>query len=745
MVQAQARDTISSFSIEKAIADIIDKRKPLANRINSVSENLNSISKILGSVQLQRNTLLSKVQDKNTINKLNQIDFNPLSRQIENELVALDKLKSRFSRQTLNIGVIGRARQGKSRLLQSLTGLSSLEIPDGDGQHCTGVRSNIHHVSGIATYAEVSFHSEDSFLKEVIVPYYQQLDLGSIPQSLNDFTKSSLAEIKSASALDKAKYEHLKKYHKNVDRYQHFLQERNKIRIDKEQIREYVAQDTIEGKREYCAYLAVKQVDIFCSFPNQDIGKISLVDMPGLGDTGIGDADRMIQTLGKDIDVVLFVRMPKSMGDYWATEDVDLYDLANSALSDLPIQEWSFMVLNRVPKIENHKRCQELKEDIKEKHISVKDVIIADCADPEETQTAILDRVLDYLAQRIDVLDAKYASACQQRLLNIQKSFAEQLELAQEISGQNRNSDWNRQSTRLFSSLWNDIRENLESLIKDTISQRDTQDRNLASAVGRVIKDCEQNPNIPTVEEILQERNREGSFDGAYSECQHQVRTDLSQRFLNFDVALNESLEAAKSRVVKVLIENGRLGNIAEGEDSQFLHNLLAKIPEDLTELRQGFDTLATFELQYRGLIQHRIRKHLDVLTPDRTPYKREDFLDALFRNKYSDLQQAQRIRHNLSNAQKEAVYHCYIELEEILIEPNQAGFAIVEEFCDRILRSKGIRDEWEIFIKEYAAQVWQEEYAASNANYELKKEWIDLMTTLKPKSDLRHFKLENL
>jgi len=37
-----------------------------------------------------------------------------------------------FSRSTLNIGVIGRARQGKSRLLQSLTGLGTEEIPSGD-------------------------------------------------------------------------------------------------------------------------------------------------------------------------------------------------------------------------------------------------------------------------------------------------------------------------------------------------------------------------------------------------------------------------------------------------------------------------------------------------------------------------------------------------------------------------------------------------------------------------------------
>ena len=55
--------------------------------------------------------------------------------------------------------------------------------------------------------------------------------------------------------------------------------------------------------------------------------------MPGLGDTGIGDEDRLVRTLGQEIDFILFVRMPKITGDYWADVDVQLYDVANSCAS----------------------------------------------------------------------------------------------------------------------------------------------------------------------------------------------------------------------------------------------------------------------------------------------------------------------------------------------------------------------------------------------------------------------------
>jgi ABC-type phosphate/phosphonate transport system ATPase subunit len=52
-------------------------------------------------------------------------------------LVILEKLQARFSCDTLNIGVIGIMRQGKSTLLQSLTGLGNNVIPAQSGGACT--------------------------------------------------------------------------------------------------------------------------------------------------------------------------------------------------------------------------------------------------------------------------------------------------------------------------------------------------------------------------------------------------------------------------------------------------------------------------------------------------------------------------------------------------------------------------------------------------------------------------------
>ena len=129
---------------------------------------MRSLTHSLETLSQHRDRLISQIDESESQN-LQQLNFQQLQTQIQSQLAGLYLLKNRFNRNTINIGVIGRAGQGKSRLLQSLTGLSSNEIPTGDRGHCTGVRSTILHQPGIDIYGEITFHSEASFLQEVIV------------------------------------------------------------------------------------------------------------------------------------------------------------------------------------------------------------------------------------------------------------------------------------------------------------------------------------------------------------------------------------------------------------------------------------------------------------------------------------------------------------------------------------------------------------------------------------------------
>jgi phage shock protein A len=718
------------------IARIVQKRRPLAQKIETVETNLRNLSDALRQLEKQRAHLLERVSDRGTIEKLHEIDCSSIQKSINDELSALTNLKSRFSRNTLNIGVVGRARQGKSRLLQSLTGLSTAEIPDGDDRHCTGVRSNIHHDPNIdETYAEVSFHTEHSFLSEVIAPYYKELSLGSRPSSIQEFADTILPSLPKELAEKKqneAKYDHLCRYHTNIDRYRSAFSEPSPRHVSRHDIREYVAQDTLTGERIYFNYLAVKEVKIVCSFPNVDIGQIALVDMPGLGDTGIGDEMRMIKTLGQDIDLVLFVRMPKSFGDHWSDADINLYDMANSALTDLPIEEWSFMVLNHTSGDSgNRKNCESLAGSITEAHIDVQDVIIADCSNAEAAQDKILDRILNYLGERVEVLDRQYASACQDRVMQLQKTVAVELGKAKTAWKQASKDDWFPIFLELFEKFWNDLTRELKLLTSSTISKRDNEDKDFKTAVDDAIKKCREQTGIPDLETIQQKCDAAGANATAYDECLHEVRTHLSKNFIPLDIALKQSVEELKCSVTRVLKNHGKLEKLAEGDGSEFLRHLIEKLPEDSQGLRLGFQTLATFDLQYRGLLQHKIRKHLDDLTPNTTKYKLEDNfvidkLNDLTNGRTHKSSPAKKIFDNLSKAQSEAVNKCEKELKTLLTEPSQAGFAIIEEFVDRILRAEGVRKEWQIFLQTVASDVWIDDFGITIERTQLRQDWMD-------------------
>lgn len=708
------------------IAAIIEKRRPVVERIEAVELHLKTLSEALYALQQQRISQQQNVEELAGCGT-HEINTAPLQSSITAELQTLNKLKKRFSRDTLNVGVIGRARQGKSRLLQSLSGLTADEIPDGDRQHCTGVRSTICHEHTTDTYGEVWFHSRQSFLNDVIAPYYKALGLGQKPLSLDMFAKQPLRPLpkdRHAYAEPGAMHEHLKRYHTYFDKYAHLLGA-SPQKISRSEIREYVAQDTPDGQRIFFNYLAVQEVKIACLFPHEEVGQIALVDMPGLGDTGVGDEARLVQTLGQDVDVVLFVRMPKSSGDYWADVDVRLYDVARQALPMLPLELWSFLVLNRTgadsKNGDNWNNCEDLKDSLAEKHIQVVQQLTTNCASDAEAE-ALLDSILQYMTENITQLDRQYASACQASLLRLQTAIESELQKAQQTVGQaSFQMNWFPLFETLFDELWNELTNGLELLLKDLKEQRDQPDWDFRQQVDAALKACKEDTGLPTLEAIEIRRNGVGGYPGAYYQYLDEVRAHLSRHFLVVDEALKKGIAKIKSQVAGVLIQQGQLGGLTECRDAEFLDAIIRQIPDQLildkpSQLKFGFQILASFDLSYRGLIQHRIRKNLDDLTQDTTQLR------------LSESPSASEVLNCLTTLQAEAAYKCRTALNDLLDEPSQAAFAIVEEFIDRVLRAENVQKEWRILYAEMRAEVWGEQFGQLEERGRAQRAWLEVV-----------------
>ena len=191
--------------IHENIQAIIQQRQPMALRVAKSREALSSAVNNFEKFHILCREIFSEKDMANEFGNITKIseDFDKITFETTKRRDELKHLERRLNRNTLNIAVIGRARQGKSRLLQTITGLSTTEIPDGDGQFCIGVRSDIINEDTDVTYAIVNFLSESKFLNEKVAPYFEALreykpEIFSItPTSLQEFKNIQLPAVSS--------------------------------------------------------------------------------------------------------------------------------------------------------------------------------------------------------------------------------------------------------------------------------------------------------------------------------------------------------------------------------------------------------------------------------------------------------------------------------------------------------------------------------------------------------------------
>ncbi len=724
------------------INTILARRRPLAEQIERVQSHLRSMAALLTTFDHLRGEIIQRRPD--LTDALNTIDVATLRTGIDSELTSLAKLKQRFARPTLNIGVIGRARQGKSLLLQSLSGLTATEIPTGNLLHCTGVCSVIQNDPIPPSHAEITCYSEQEFLAEIIAPYYDLLGLGAPPLTIAGFEMQHLPmnadrpfdpdivqQYGRANLIEK--YRHLYRYQEHLNEYRRLLEPPHTRPIPVSEFRRYVAQYSDTGQPTY-NYMAVRAARITCAFPHSDLGAIAVIDMPGLGDTGIGNQERLIETLGDLVDFVLFVKKPAPGGDFLGDVDVQLYDTARRALP-LPIAQWSMLVLNQVSPPsglgDNTELCQKIQAELPAS-LQFVDSMIVDCANPTDVRHDILDRVLAYLLEHIRELDQQYADACRQSLLVLHQHIHAELERAsQALSVALPRGGTSAVFRERFDALWQELTRALETHVRDLHTRRDTESTLLEHAIAESIWTSKSINLLPTLEQIQDRRDLEGSYTIAYHQFLHDARTRLTSRLSNLDPALDAFVDEVRNELADLLKTHGRLGQVVAADGAAFFAEMARRIPEDAPELRRAFAQIATFQLSYRGFLHHRVRKHLDKLTPDLPNSQLKDITSA------SDVQEHLELFYGETVARVEQALH------GLLTSPNEAAFAVIEEFIDQILRTPHIARTWEGFYDEVKLEVWPEIFGDLTDSQRIQEEWHTVVKRVQQANQPERFQFE--
>jgi len=716
-----------------------------------VQGGLNARKSALHQLESSREKLLQGIDNEKTKQKLGNFCFSEIMSEIDAELEKLDKLRSRVCRETLNIGVVGKMGQGKSTLLKALSGLDDTYLPAYKGGACTAVRSIIKNREDEEVEVKVIFHSEQSFLEEVIRPYYAALGIESEPASLEDFAGRSFTEETPLGATDRKTYEHLKEdYHANLKYYRTQIKSGlpREVTITPNKIQEHVMQKRdSEGKLLTFKHLAVREVRISCKFNNPDIGKVALVDIPGLGDSKLGDEKVILETLGRQVDVVIFIKKPEPHRYQWDNLDRGLYDKATKELNNL--EKRSFMILNHseTEELKNFEACKALKETLDTIKVAQNPEII-NCNVVAEA-TRFFEQIILFLKDNIRMIDQSDANQIQVSLTRLHSNINNELEKAKkifDIQGYDLSRDIDDKYDELFGTdkkgWWRDFIVAFQKLRFELLERCNSENLDLKESVDAAVQICKsrKNAGILTIDE--QTRTNSGGNNKiaeieeqilasnpmkAYGDYRDQLRTILSDHFSHLDEGLQRSTGNVKNRIASILIETGRLGVLAKDlKDPQFIEqfkNLIEQEHSDLRRLQKGLQILVDFELSYSGLIEPQIYQHLVELGNIQQSDK--DQIAILGVDQFTS---PDKILTALEASYDKAVARIKASLEEILYQPSLAAYARVEKFIDNIIYHEDSQQDWKKFLRRVRSQVWQEELRKLEENNQKRKTWQSLL-----------------
>jgi hypothetical protein len=550
-------------------------------------------------------------------------------------------------------------------------------------------------------------------------------------------------------------------YQENLINYRNQLKDEPTIieDIKKGDIYRYVTQPR-DNQNRLTSYdhLVVREVEIHCRFPKTEVSQLGLIDVPGLGYTRVGDEKLIMNTLEKEVDLIIFFRRPDMDRYQWEKQDFQLYDLAAEALSNLP--ERSFLVLNlRVYGEQNNANgCNLLRNDLGS--MKVVDSIIADCSKPEEANK-VVDVVLQYLEKHIIEIEENYARSCQKRLLSdIYIPLHEELNAAQFalLSYVRESEQFESKFKQLIGSLSNALIEMLDELQ----NQRKEKDIHLEKAMKEALTKCEEDSGIPQEDYEIVSRVRDpdykNSYPVIYEVYARELRNHLSKNFLCLDKGLEEASNQLKLKIAEVLIKQGGLGKLAESLDVEginFLEVLRDHLATRQNKLELAFTTLINFKMSYGALFLWRIRYELDRVIGEVTSSKTTDSLNSPLVTEGEEKQvldaaeslsnlppsmSAITVRDNLKNLHKKAVEKCRLALEKRLTSPSENRYYMAAEFVDRILYEKDIKEAWRHFLSDpdIRAKVWVE-FQQIAERKQTEEGWLDKLKNVREVNQKGH------
>ena len=338
--------------LKKELDEIIEKRNSKAKSYEEkeiqltkydVSE-LENMMELIGAIPIETREL---VFSKDTLEMFEKIKkaVDQFKASCDDGIKKIHRLRERCNRKTINIAVIGAIGAGKSKFLQTLSGLNDSCIPSFYGESCTGVTSIIENVEGMDTQAIFTFKSEEEMIADInneIKKLYRTIDSGESPTLIKRLDKEELRRIfddlrsklkrmdldgnsrpKKEKSLAECREVYVDNWSewfpyvgisdkqivltdKYLKPYEEHREKKKYVLRQPELIEQYVAKHGSSTDNRYYRYAAIKEAVIQTGFEGID-ARIRLIDTVGIGDPSADTKMRLEDAIQNKSDAVIFI------------------------------------------------------------------------------------------------------------------------------------------------------------------------------------------------------------------------------------------------------------------------------------------------------------------------------------------------------------------------------------------------------------------------------------------------------
>lgn len=747
------------MGITEKIDQVIQKRNEKTPLLESKRAKLLEISDTIKKINLTKQEMTSNSAiNENIRNAILSIDTSSLSLKMNDLINFYNETIERFSKQEINIAVVGAARQGKSLLIQSITNLDDKVIPAFSSGDCTGTTSVIKNIPGLGVKAEITFRDESEMV-DVVQRYLDQIyGNGTVKVgSFGNIGRLSIAELKaklSAGDVSSVKFQHLCKYIEHFNEWSKLVHEggSGKITItDPEEIQMYVAQhngkkESAADRKNYYYYLAVKEAVISCEFHNPNTGKIVLRDTIGLGDTAIGISDKMLDTIRLHSDAAIIVRRPETATGKLDQTDVDLYTTLNSSFSSRNMNKWLFWLINKTgndsPYNSNGDRCEAFKNQLNDLNWNVAASEIVDVANQEAVDKFLLETVLSMLVNNIDDIDAGIMTQIDQYAEDAYAEFKRLQDMIKGVlvQGASETFDADDFIDNNWDSIYNSGLMKRFKEYKGKLFEKRVQE--CAEFKKKVAEILSNSRNlIPDKQTLLTELKKGGVNPiDVYNKQMNKFRTEFTREFLNMDELVFDKLVSDfKNTVIKIFVaeDGGKFNRLMSSDDFETPEEWLDSFSEKYFSKVQyeqfgiAFNSLSDFILTVRGFLMHQIRESIDNRLD---PTLNGDFT---IDNSYSDEMKAESLYLYMLRQYKIVKEELETRFSSsIYSDPNRIFSSMMCEFYDRLnfsfqKNNVNIETAWKRFYKEHIFDIWNDELQSSLKMNDLYREWSELSNAL--------------